>query len=256
MMLRSSRILSDAPYSRHAGKSVTESPPYRHPVSQARAQEVLAARLSKRAPPVTAVPMPPRDWLTASGSSVRPSPPCRRSARIAAQRTVATYMTDGSIVRVPCGANVVGDTTARRGSNPNVTVRFPSTLARSNTYADHEYGGGSRSSYNVACNHLTKLRELLAATREPGIGAKNKQNRIYDTFQYVEEYGHLFLLSDNHDLPQHAVGSPTPSASLRQTIVAKAREIRRDMINCVLFGRERNRFIRVLQRVEALFGDN
>jgi hypothetical protein len=139
-MLRSSRVLSGEPY--------------RHPVGRMRAQEVIAARLSQRAPSVTAVPMPPRQWVS---GSVGP----KRSARIAAQNTVATYMADGSVVRVPRGVPVT------------VTVRYP-------TYGQH-------------IDHFTKLHDLLDATREPDIGAETKQRRIYDSYCYVEQHGHHFL---------------------------------------------------------------
>ena len=138
-MLRSSRVLS--------GES------YKHPLAKARAQEVLAARLSQRAPSVTAVPMPPRHWMSSGSPSVR------SSARIAAQNTVPTYMADGSVVRVP------------RGLPATVTVR----------------------SYVVSIDHLTKLRDLLDATSDPDIGAETKQRRIYDSYRYVEQHGHHFL---------------------------------------------------------------
>ena len=138
-MLRSSRVLS--------GES------YKHPLAKARAQEVLAARLSQRAPSVTAVPMPPRHWMSSGSPSVR------SSARIAAQNTVATYMDDGSVVRVP------------KGLPATVTVR----------------------SYVVSIDHLTTLRDLLDATSDPDIGAETKQRRIYDSYRYVEQHGHHFL---------------------------------------------------------------
>lgn len=195
-MLRSSRVLSGEPY--------------RHPVGRMRAQEVIAARLSQRAPSVTAVPMPPRNWIT---GSVGP----KRSARIAAQNTVPTYMADGSVVRVP------------RGLPATVTVRYP-------TYGQH-------------IDHFTTLRDLLDATREPDIGAETKQRRIYDSYRYVEQHGHHFL-------SEQTVGSPTALASLRSIIVDKAREIRSEMPKCVLRGAERRRFLGVLRRVEELFGDN
>jgi len=202
-MLRSSRVLS--------GES------YKHPLAKARAQEVLAARLSERAPSVTAVPMPPRHWMSSGSPSVR------SSARIAAQNTVPTYMADGSVVRVP------------RGLPATVTVRYP-------TYGQH-------------IDHFTTLRDLLDATSDPDIGAETKQRRIYDSYRYVEQHGHHFL-SEQASLPRHAVGSPTALASLRSIIVDKAREIRSQMSKCVLRGAERRRFLGVLQRVEELFGDN
>lgn len=201
-MLRSSRVLSDAPH--------------RPSVGQARVQEVLAARLS---PPAVAVPMPPRDWLASSSATI----PYRRSARIAAQSTVATYMSDGSVIRVPA----------------SVTVR-PCSLARTNTYADHEYGGGQRSS-NTVFEHYTTLCNLLKVANEPNIDSAVKQNRVYDVVRYVELYGHTFLWA--HD-------------ALRQTVVAKARQLRQHFnTNCVLKGIERQRLYTVLRHVEDLFSD-
>jgi hypothetical protein len=140
-MLRSSRVLS--------GES------YRHPLAKARAQEVLSARLSQRAPDATDVPIPPRHWISESSGSSS----VRSSARIAAQRTVSTYMADGSVVRIP------------KGLPATVTVR----------------------SYAVSNDHLTTLHDLLDATREPDIGAETKQRRIYDSYRYVEQHGHHFL---------------------------------------------------------------
>jgi hypothetical protein len=141
-MLRSSRVLSGEPY--------------RHPVGRMRAQEVIAARLSQRAPSVTAVPIPPRHWISESSASHS----VRSSARIAAQNTVATYMADGSVIRIP------------RGVPATVTVRYrvPSTY-----------------------DHITKLHDLLDATSAPDIDAETKQRRIYDSYRYVEQHGHHFL---------------------------------------------------------------
>lgn len=214
-MLRSSRtVLSGEPYSRHAGKSVTESPPYCHPVGRMRAQEVLAARL---APPATAVPMPPRQWISGSGprhagkslqarnvrtvvptlSAKADVTPCRRSARIAAQSTVATYMADGSVVRVP---RVVP-----------VTVTVRCSLSRSNTYADHEYGERAPRTMLECCD---AIRQLLNDTNEPGICTATKQSRIHTLFRYVEKHGHLLLWNND---------------SFRRTVVDKAREFRRQL---------------------------
>lgn len=182
-MLRSSRVLS--------GES------YKHPLAKARAQEVLDARAS-----------------VGSVSSVCP----KRSARIAAQRTVATYMADGSVVRVP------------RGLPVTVTVR--GSLSRSNTYADHEYG-------ERGINHIAKVHDLLDATREPDIGAEAQQRRIHTLFRYIEEHGHLFLW--NHD-------------SFRRIVVDKARELRHQLTyRSALHPAEYHRMRACLSRVAKTF---
>jgi hypothetical protein len=205
-MLRSSRVLSGEPY--------------KHPVANARAQEVLAAR--KATASATKADVTPN----------RPSlvTPYRRSARIAAQKTVPTYMNDGSAVRVP------------RDLPATVTVRC--SLAATNTYADHEYGAGTTTTSSVTgpwSDEVVKINLLaFKSLVDKAYGTKPSSReeyhrRLYYLHRFVHHYGPRFLWKYE---------------GLRSSVVDKAREFSREFHKiCGLTPDERNDFRSILRSI-------